>query len=336
MNKNTDAILRSVKKNLSSSPPLSSADTVIVGVSGGPDSVALLHILSTMRHEMGLSLHAAHFNHGWRKSAQKDEIFVRQLARQWGLPCTCARMSGRLVKATTALEERGRVQRLKFFQRLAKKINARAIMLGHTQDDLIETVLMHILRGSGLQGIRGMLSQRKIQGICLIRPLLETPKSDILAYLKRNRIRFRQDPTNRRAYFFRNRIRLELLPLLEKKYNSGIRKVLANLADTVCADYDHLESEAGKVFQRLAKCSPGNRSVRLNRKAFLRQSGAIKRMLIRLAVQRLQKNMNRLTLAHIREIENALCPGIAVSTVHLPGDIRVRIGGTHLEITRIR
>lgn len=335
MSKPTDAILENVRKILGVGT-LASGDTVIVGVSGGPDSVALLHILLALRHELGLSLHVAHFNHNWRASARTDERFVRRIAGEWGVPCSCAKMPARLSNATTAREERARAQRLGFFQRLAKKIDARGIMLGHTQDDLVETVLMHILRGSGLQGMRGMLAHRQIQGAYLIRPLLGTTKRDILEYLKRNRIHYRQDPTNRRAHFLRNRIRLELLPLLEKKYNSGIRTTLANLADTAGADYDYLEKAAGKLFSRIARCDRDNTAVRFTRGAFARQPGAMRRMLIRLALERLQGNMNRLTLAHMREIENAFLQGTVAAVVHLPGHIRARVGAACLDITRIK
>lgn len=339
MNKNTNAILRNVKETVAASGALSYGDTVIVGVSGGPDSVALLHALFVLRHELGLSLRVAHFNHNWRKSAAMDERFVRRLAGQWGLPCACGRMPGRFARAATAREERGRAQRLRFFQRLAKKINARAIMLGHTQDDLVETVLMHILRGSGLQGMRGMLSHRRIQGACLIRPLLGVRKKDILAYLKRNGVRYRQDPTNRQDHFFRNRIRLELLPLLEKRYNPGIRGTLLNMADTAGLDYDYLEEQAKKIFGRMAKHAASSSkknsdAVRFNRAAFTRQPEAVKRMLIRLALERLQGSMNRLTLAHMRAIEYALSQTAVDSLVHLPGHLRVRVGKIYLEMTR--
>ena len=341
MNKRTDRILENVQRSVTAAGTLSGGDTVIVGVSGGPDSVALLHALFVLRHELGLSLHVAHFNHNWRKSAAMDERFVRQLAGQWGLPCACARMPARFARAATAREERGRAQRLQFFQRLAIKINARAIMLGHTQDDLVETVLMHILRGSGLQGMRGMLPHRRIQGADLIRPLLGVRKKDILAHLERNGIRYRQDPTNRHDQFLRNRIRLELLPLLEKRYNPGIRGTLANMADTAGLDYCHLEEQAKNIFGRMAKRAASSskkkknsNAVRFNRTAFTRQPAAVKRMLIRLALERLQGNMNRLTLAHMREIEDALSPTAVDSLVHLPGHLRVRVDKTGLEITR--
>ena len=334
MNKRTRSILEDVQRAVAAAATLSGGDTVIVGVSGGPDSVALLHALFALRHELGLSLHVAHFNHYWRKSAQIDEQFVRKLAGELGLPCACARMPGRFAQETTAREARGRAQRLQFFQRLARKVNARAVMLGHTQDDLVETVLMHILRGSGLQGMRGILSHRLVHGAYLIRPLLGVSKKDILAYLKRNGIRYRQDPTNRHDHFLRNRIRLELLPLLEKRYNPGIRGTLANLADTAGMDYDHLEGQARKIFSRMARRAANNDTVRLNRKTFAGQPAAVKRMLVRLALERLQGNMNRLTLAHMREIEDALSQSAVDSLIHLPGQLRVRVGKTYLEMAR--
>ncbi len=334
MSKPTDAILENVRKTLGAAGTLAGGDTVIVGVSGGPDSVALLHILLALRHELGLSLHVAHFNHNWRASALTDEHFVRRLAGEWGLPCACARMPARLSKATTAREERARAQRLEFFQRLAKKIDAKGIMLGHTRDDLVETVLMHILRGSGMQGMRGLLAHRRIQGAYLIRPLLGMTKRDVLEYLKRNKVRYRQDPTNRRAHFLRNRIRLELLPLLERKYNPGIRMTLANLADTAGVDYDYLEKTAEKLFSQMARCARDNTSVRFTRGTFARQPEAMRRMLIRLALERLQGNMNRLTLAHMREIENAFSRRAVAAVVHLPGHIRAIVGATCLDITK--
>ena len=152
-----------------------------------------------------------------------DERFVRRLAGQWGIALRVRTHAGAVRAAATAREERDDAQRPRFFQRWQKRSMPEAIVLGHTQDDLVETVLIVSSRGSGLQGMRGMLPHRGIQGAYLIRPLLGVRKKDILAYLKRNGIRYRQDPTTGQGRFLRNRIRLELLPLLEKRYNPGIR-----------------------------------------------------------------------------------------------------------------
>ncbi|MBI5150476.1 MAG: tRNA lysidine(34) synthetase TilS [Candidatus Omnitrophica bacterium] len=323
MNKTSGVnILQQVKTAVIASGVLSPGDTVIVGVSGGPDSVALVHVLSCLRHELGLSVHAVHFNHGWRKSARIDERFTGRLARQLGVPCWYGVRRGKLPRSRVSLEEQGRRQRFDFFRRLAKKLDARAVMIAHTQDDLVETVLMHILRGSGLQGMRGILSHRRVEGLEILRPLLNVPKRAVLAYLKENKIPFRTDPSNRRTKFLRNRIRLELLPLLEKKYSRNIRSLLAGLADTIGTDYDFLAKAAEKVFAELIRPGANPKAVRFEKKGFLRQPVAVQRMLIRLAVEELRQNTNRLTLTHLRAVETMTRGGKAAD-VHLPGGIRV-------------
>ena len=328
-------ILQKVKAAIVAGDILSSGDTVIVGVSGGPDSVALMHILSCLRHELGLSVHAAHFNHGWRKSARVDERFVRGLARRLGVPCHCGAWQGKMPASRVSLEEQGRLRRFEFFRRLAKKLNARAVMLAHTGDDLAETVLMHILRGSGLQGLRGILSCRRVEGLEIIRPLLAVSKQAVLAYLKKNNISFRVDPTNRRTEFLRNRIRLELLPLLEDKYSRNIRVLLSNLADTVGTDYEYLQKQAMRIFARLLRRGRDRKAVRFEKKGFLRQPTAIQRMLIRLAVEQLRQNTNRLTLTHLRAVEAALRRG-RPAQVHLPVGIRVSQDNTAVSVCLVQ
>lgn len=319
-------IAAKVKKAVRASGILSPGDTVLVGVSGGPDSVALLHILLELRHALGLSLRVAHFNHGWRISARADQRFVQRLVGQWGLPCSCGAASGRSSDTKGSREERARNQRFEFFRRLAKKFNARAVLLGHTQDDLAETVLMHILRGTGLQGMRGMLSCREVEGLYVIRPLLGISKQSILRYLQKRRIAFRVDPTNRQPRFFRNQLRWELLPLLKEKYNKNIGAALCNLADTVGADYDYMARQARKVFGRIMRYSPEGKSMHVEAAAFRRQPEAIRRMLIRLAVECLQHNTRRLTLTHMRAIEDILRDPGKKGVVALPGRIRVSVG----------
>lgn len=332
MNKPAEAILHHAKKFIQSTGILSYGDTVIVGVSGGPDSVALLHILLSLRHELGLTVQTAHFNHNWRKSAQTDERFVERMAKKWDVPFFVARSPKKPGKPQGAREERARFERLEFFRRLAKENKAGAIFLAHTQDDLVETVLMHILRGTGLQGMRGMLPHREIYGIHLVRPLLGMTKQDILLYLKKNKISFRHDPTNRRRDFFRNQLRLDLIPLLERQYSPGIKVLLANLADTVATDYEYIEAQAKDVFKKIAECQEGRRTVVIKRKAFLKQPAAIQRMLIRLGVERLQYNMNRLTLTHLRQLEK-LSEGSMGSVVHFPGGIRISVDTNYLKIS---
>lgn len=319
-----------VKKSLCSSDVVSSGGTLVVGVSGGPDSVALLHILARLRYELGVHLHVAHFNHNLRKSARLDQRFVERLAERLNVPCTSEVWRNPPRRPKMSLEELARLKRFDFFQRLAKDLKASAVILGHTRDDLAETVLMRILRGTGLQGMRAILPRRQMEGVCFIRPLLETQKAEIVRYLKNQRISYRLDPTNRQTRFFRNKIRLRLLPFLEKDYNKSILEVLCHLAETAAVDYAYMDDQAGRLFRQAARYCAQDRRLQLSVKMLKRQPQAMRRMLIRLALQYLQERTNRLTLSHIKvalchmsEIEDLLCNRPSGALVHLPGGICV-------------
>lgn len=310
---------------------LSPGAAVIAGVSGGPDSTALAHLLHGLQYKLGFHLHLAHFNHRWRASAAADQRFVEALARRLNLPCTSVRASsppsckaaGRRGARTGSLEEEARLQRFDFFIRLAGKLNTRFVALGHTQDDLAETVLMRLLRGTGLSGMRAILPQRTIGGVHFLRPLLKIRKKEILEFLRRNQISYRIDPTNRRLRFLRNKVRLELLPLLEKEYNPNIRQLLCNLAETSAADYDYLEREAGRVFDRLVLSARPQKAVSLSPASWVKYPQALRRMVLRIAVERIQGSTRRLTLAHMEEVEDLIENRPCGSVVHLPGGVCV-------------
>lgn len=327
-------LVREVKKNIQDAEFFVHRGTVIIGVSGGSDSVALTHILHALQYEMGFHLHMAHFNHNLRRSAKADQKFVEDMAEKLNVPCTVGYWKNPKAHKKGSLEEAARKQRFKFFSRLAKKINSQVVVLAHTEDDLAETVLMRILRGTGLQGLRGILPRRELEGICVIRPLLNVKKSAILAYLKRKNISFRTDPTNKQTKFFRNKVRLELLPLLRKKYNQNIKELLTNLANNAGTDYDYLESQAQKLFIKHAQCSSNKKNVRINLKVFSAQHSALKRMLIRVGIQWMKGNTNRLTLDHFHEIEDLMHSRPRGTIIHLPQSICVQKNLQYLVLFR--
>ncbi|MBU4143171.1 tRNA lysidine(34) synthetase TilS, partial [Patescibacteria group bacterium] len=158
---------------------ISPKDRIVVGVSGGPDSVALLHILNSLRYELKIGLHIAHLDHMLRKDSGKDREFVEALAAKMKLPLTVARINVAALAGKGSPEEIARNARLGFFFRVAREIKAHKIALAHNFDDQAETVLMRILRGSGLYGLSGILPKRDIAGFIIIRPLIETRRSDI-------------------------------------------------------------------------------------------------------------------------------------------------------------
>ncbi len=295
-----------IKNNIQSEHLFHRGDTVIVGVSGGSDSVALLHLLYDLRHELGITLHVAHYNHNLRRSAKTDQRFVEGLAQKLSLPYHTAIWNHPPSQSSKgSLEELARNQRLKFFSNLVKKNPSWKIALAHTQDDLAETVLMRILRGTGLQGLRSILPQTTLNGLTVIRPLLEISKNEILDYLKKHHLKFRQDPMNKDVNFFRNKIRLQLLPLLTKEYNPNIQEVLANLSKTMTVDYQYLRQEAEKQFHFLARSSTVKK-IEFDLKKFQSSHPALQRMMIRLAIERLQGNTNQFTLMHIQKIQKLI------------------------------
>jgi len=323
-------LIQKVKTTFRNNPLFVRGATFIIGVSGGPDSTALVHILHILQYELGFHIHIAHFNHNLHRYAKQDQKFVEQLAEQLNVPFSVGQWSNPKALKKGSLEDAARKRRFDFFNRLAKKIDARAVVLAHTEDDLAETVLMRILRGTGLQGLRGILPTREIENIFYIRPLLAVKKQEIFTFLNKKNISYRVDPTNQKTEFLRNKIRLELLPLLSKQYNHNIKELLTNLADNISTDYSYLESQSQKLFTKLAKCSSNNKNVRIDLKQYSSQHPALKRMIIRNGIKQLKGNTNRLTLNHYREIEDFLKNRPQKSTVHLPRNIIIRKDSRYL------
>jgi len=326
-------LVHKLKRNIRNAHFFGRGNTVIVATSGGPDSTALTHILHALQYEIGFHLHIAHYNHNLHRQANKDQKFVEQLAEDLNVPCSTQTWKNPNARKKGSLEDAARQQRFQFLNQLANKINARAVVLAHTKDDLAETVLMRILRGTGLQGLRGILPQRELDGVCYVRPMLNISKEEVLDFLTRRKLPYCTDPTNKQKKFFRNKVRLELLPLLAAGYNRNIREILTNLADNVNTDYSYLESQVAKSFPKIAKCPPGQARVSIDRPAFEKHHPALRRMLVRAGIERLQGNTNRLTLDHYREIDDLLKNRPQGAVVHLPRNLIVRKGPRHLTIT---
>ncbi len=235
---------------------------LLVGVSGGPDSVALLDILV----KLGWRPHICHLNHQLRGvDSDGDTEFVRQLAQRYGLPCTIE------TRKVASDEDACRQARLEFFESVAVQTGIRTIALAHTADDQVETFLLRLLRGAGLTGLAGIWPDRPIGTLRVIRPLLSVTRKEVLKYLSAEGLQCREDASNADRRFLRNRIRHELLPLLERDYNPGIREVLWRTteilraeagADPVAAErraIRQLSFEQVEALRKLAKQQEGER-----------------------------------------------------------------------------
>ncbi len=196
-------------------------ELVIVGVSGGPDSLALLHLLSTLQEELAFRLHVAHVDHCLRgKEAEEEAAWVQETARRWGLPCTVKKIDVPALAREKgfSFEEAGHLARKNFFLQLRTGLGAQKIALGHQADDQAETLLMHFLVGTGLEGLQGLLPVNPP----LIRPLLFLRKAEIESYCQKNGLVPRRDPSNQDNSYLRNRVRNLVLPWLEEKINPNL------------------------------------------------------------------------------------------------------------------
>ena len=314
---------------------LTKNDRVVVGVSGGPDSVALIFLLHKLRKELNLDLHIAHLDHQLRKDSDQDKEFVKSLAQKLNLPFTSAEINiGRLPKKGS-IEEIARKERLRFIFTVAKNIGATKIALGHNQDDQAETVLMRLIRGTGLSGLASILPKRKMGEWTIVRPLIEVPRKAIECYLKRKKIKPRIDLSNKELIYFRNHIRNRLIPQLIKDYNPNIKLVLANAAQIAACDYDYLEKAARRALHRLKKPLPQGKAnsvagMRFSLTKFSKLHPAMQRLILRLSIAQIKGTTRRLSFKHIKEIEDLVFWRPVNSIVDLPQRICVLKSKRHL------
>jgi tRNA(Ile)-lysidine synthase len=273
---------------------------VLVGVSGGADSMALLAALNALRHDLGISLRAVHFNHRVRREALNDERFVVDSCRQLNIPLTVGRRPGGKIPHLS--EDDARQMRFKFFIKESKCSKAQAIALAHTRNDLAETVLMRLMRGSGLYGLRAILPQRIINGVKFVRPLMGVNRCDVEDYLKLKKMSYCTDNTNQQKVYERNRVRLDLLPRMAKEYNPQIINTLADLASTAAEDYEFLLMHARKQFDKMVIVS--GKKITLELKNAGRQHPAILRLIFRQMVEHLSKDPVGLSFEHIHALEH--------------------------------
>jgi tRNA(Ile)-lysidine synthase len=283
---------------------------LVVAVSGGPDSVCLLHILHRLRRELDISLHVAHLNHELRGAeSAADAAYLAGLARKLNVPATVV---SRNVKAyrtqhRISLEEAAREVRYAFLAELAAKEGAARVAVGHTANDHVETVLMHLIRGSGTRGLRGLLPLNQwpssVTGITVIRPLLELTREETAAYCRRHRLHPRLDASNLSPELFRNRVRHELLPRLQS-YNPRVAEALRRTARLAADDLDFIAHEGDKVRDEMTR-REGD-TVILDRKKFLTLPVALQRHLLRSAVEAVLGNLKDIEAGHIEDLLAAL------------------------------
>jgi tRNA(Ile)-lysidine synthase len=324
----TASVQRQVKSTIDDHRILETGEVIVVGVSGGADSLCLLHVLRELAPAYAVHLHVAHLDHGIRGAeSAADAAFVTRLAADWGLPATIekADVPAYARRRKLAIEEAARQARYAFLAQVSHAIGARKAAVAHNADDQVETVIMHWLRGSGLAGLRGMQpvspwpeqpvddpyvigmggASMPAQGdhegsLLLVRLLLEVPRTAIDAYCREQGLEPRFDLSNLDQTYYRNRLRHELIPLLET-YNPGIRQVVRRMAWVIADDYDYLRRQGEAAWQRLAV--EGEDWVAFDLAGWRELHASLQRHLLREAVRRLRRALRNIDFIHI---ENAL------------------------------
>jgi len=295
---------------------LKAKDKVILGVSGGPDSMAMLYQFHKIQKEFKLHLVCAHFNHSLRKEADSEEELIRKACTKLGMKFISAKKDVQSFFNGDSLEQTARNLRFDFFMNISRQTKIKKIALAHHKDDLIETVLMRLIRGSGLKGLRGFLPKSKFRSLTVIRPFIEVRKKEILKALKQDKISFCIDKSNFEDKFFRNRLRLKLLPLLEE-LNPNIVNNLYNLAASISQDYDFIYWFSSREFLGLRKKETA-KSISLDLDGLKKLPLAIFNNVIRIAIEHLQGNTRRLETKHLNELRDLVFNRPKRSIVDLP------------------
>jgi len=300
---------------------------LVVAVSGGPDSVCLLHILIKLREELNLKLHVAHLNHQLRGAeSEADARYVSGLSRRLNIPATIGKRAVKAYQAQQHLsqEEAAREVRYAFLAQVAGSIGAARAAVGHTTDDHIETILMHLIRGSGTRGLRGLQPCSRWQpsgnSLTIIRPLLEVSRQETADYCHRHRLTPRIDASNLSLLPLRNRIRLQLLPLL-RSYNPRVAEALLRTARIAADDLTFIDEESIRLWDEIAQKQEN--AISLDKEKFLELPPALKRHLLRTAIENLS-GLKDIETRHIEEILDALAKP-AGKRLDLPGGLNFSI-----------
>jgi len=332
-------------------------ETIIVGVSGGPDSVALLHVLHRFASEKKLAVApvVAHLHHGLREAgADTDQVFVENLAARLGLPCEVGRTDTRAEAETqgVGIEEAARNARRAFLADVAQRRGAKKVALAHHASDRVETVLFHILRGTGIEGLATLRPRAPLmpeEGIEIVRPLIDVSRTQVLAFLEATGQDWREDETNTSHAYTRNRLRHKLLPALREGFNPKVDEALVRLADQAEAASEVLGDVLDEVWGQIVREVPatntsepdasepdtsepdagasghvphlGPRTLVIDADDFEPLRPWLQGAIVRRAVERLGGGLKHMSAERTREVVAALLSKTVAGPVDLPGGL---------------
>ncbi len=309
----------------------SAGETAVVAVSGGPDSLCLLHCMHALAPELAVRLHVAHVHHGLRGAdADADAAFVEAHAADLGLPVTVLYLDPDQLhhRGRLSLEAAARQTRYAALRRLAKALGGACVVLGHTEDDQAETLLLNLLRGSGIDGLAGMRPRRGD----LVRPLLAQSRRAVLNHCRQYGLEPRQDRTNHSRAYRRNALRHDVMPML-RQWNQQLSATLARCAQNLAIDADYLRAEAEQALANLQLNTDGS-SLDLSLDRFRELPLALRCHVLRLALEQVAGTADAITRQHVESIDALARSGRAGRRWQLPHALRVEVAGNRLQFKR--
>ena len=315
-------LVERVLKTIRNYEMLKPNDTVLIAVSGGQDSMFLLQAMNYLKTKLKLKkLVVCNLDHGIRgKESAEDSLFVKTRAEDLNLGFIHKKIDlSKKRSKDLSMEEAARKERYEFFNEAALSAGANVAATGHTLDDQAETILMRIIKGASLKGIVGISPVREERGIRIIRPLFELEKGEIEKYLDERGLEYRIDSTNKEPLYFRNVVRKEILPFLEK-YNPRLKRVLCSLAEHLREDFEFIR-ESKEALRHKPREADGVLEIKL--KDLITQPKALQKEVLRDALDKIGGEVKRLNFRHWKEAEQLIARKRKGSSLDLPGDIRI-------------
>lgn len=324
----TDKVLKTIHKyNL-----IKKGETLIVGISGGPDSVCLLHLLYNLKEKLNIKIYGAHINHMIRgEQSDKDQEYVKHLCEELGISLFQRNYNIKEIafKRGISHEEAGREVRYEFFELCSQEVKADKIAVAHNKSDQAETILMNIIRGTGIDGLKGMNHCRGK----VIRPLLDISREEIEMYCEEHKLKPRLDSTNLEDIYTRNRIRLNLIPYIDELFDTKVVNSIYRMSLLVRDDYDFIDYYTDEQYQQCVLKTEKDAIYLLIEQVSKRHPALIKRI-IRKTIFNLKGSLKEIESIHVEDVFKLCTEGRTGSVIHLPQDIRAEKSYNVLKIFR--
>ena len=307
-------------------------DKIVIGVSGGPDSICLLHVLYSLKEKIGFDIVVAHVNHMLREVADMETEYVQKFCKNLKIECFVkkADISDLAKTQKKGTEEVGREVRYSFFDEVAKKTGANKIATAHNSNDRAETVILNILRGSGLSGLKGIEAIRDKK---YIRPLINIERQEIEKYCIENNLDPKYDESNKENIYTRNKVRNELIPFIEKEFNPNIITSLNRMSQLVSKEDEYLEKQVEKAYKEVLieeylgnKQLEGSNAIILDLKKFNCKETVIKNRLVRYTINILMGSKQNIEKIHITDIVKLCTNNIGNKFLTPNKNIKVKVG----------